>query len=318
MDPQYIDFLAGYRYDTNEVLIKQNGPVLELIIEGYWYRTVLWEVPLMASISELYFEMTNQFPYDVKELEVRNKNKAESIASVEALYSEFGTRRRFSFKVQAQVVNNLKLYGLGHMLGTSNVFLAKMNDLVPHGTVAHEWFQAHAAMFGYLRGNIEALESWVKVYGGNLGMALPDTFTSDIFYKYAFNTKYAKLFDGVRQDSGDPINFIDRTVSHYKSLRIQPNLKTILFSDNIKSIDLIKEIKGALKLRDLNDRPSDRYGIGTWLSNDVGVKPLNIVIKLTGLDFGHGWVDTVKISDSPTKHTGEPDAVKFCLASLGL
>lgn len=319
LDAQYVDFLAGYEYDPQEVHIKQEGPNLDVFVEGPWYKTVLWEVPLMATISELYFEMTNQKPYDFARRSSTNITKAHDLAGIGAQYSEFGTRRRFSFDVQAQVVGDLKEHGRGFMLGTSNVHLAKMHDLIPMGTVAHEWYQAHAAMFGYLRANFEASEAWVRVYDGNLGIALPDTFTTDVFYKYGFNTKFAKLFDGVRQDSGDPTKFIDKTIAHYRKLRILPRLKTALFSDNLNSIEKIKAIQEyCWKGIDPDHRLMDRYGIGTWLSNDVGVKPLNIVIKLVGLDFGHGWVNTVKLSDSSSKHTGDVDEIDLCLRTLGI
>jgi nicotinate phosphoribosyltransferase len=317
LSPVYLDFLSGYRYNPAEVRIQQIGETLKVFIEGDWYKTVLWEVPLMATISELYFEMTNQTPYESAARALINKEKAQDLADIGAYYSEFGTRRRFSFDNQAQVVGNLKERSRGFLLGTSNIYLAQLHDLTPMGTLAHEWYSAHAAMFGYLRGNIEASEAWVRVFEGNLGIALPDTFTTDIFYKYGFNTKFAKLFDGVRQDSGSPFDFIDKTVAHYKKLRIQPRLKAVLFSDNLNSIAKIKAIKEyCWKGKELEDRLLDRYGVGTWFSNDCGVKPLNMVIKLTGIDFGHGWVNTVKLSDSPTKHTGESSEIDLCLRTL--
>lgn len=316
MNPVYFDFLKGYRYDPSEVHIEQTGENLEVWVEGPWYSTVLWEVPLMATISELYFEMTTH-TVSIEERQFNNQVKARALKDLDIYFSEFGTRRRYSYENQGNVIGTLKLCG-EHFLGTSNVHFAMQLDSAPMGTVAHEWFQAHAAMFGFLRGNTEAMEAWVKVYGGDLGIALPDTFTTDVFYKYAFNTKYAKLFDGVRQDSGDPTAFVDKTVAHYNKLRIQPRLKTILFSDNLKSVEQIKGIHNYCMEQNVKDRISDRYGIGTWLSNDVGVKPLNIVIKLTAIDFGHGWVNTVKLSDVDSKHTGNSETVELCKRTLNL
>lgn len=318
LNPQYIDFLNGYKYDPSEVQIRQNGPNLFVDVEGYWYRTVLWEVPLMATISELYFEMTGQAAVNSEHREILNRDKAKSLANLGVFYSEFGTRRRYSFENQDQVVFNFKLYGNNHILGTSNIYLAMLNSLIPMGTVAHEWYQAHAAMFGFLQANMAASEAWVEAYQGDLGIALPDTFTTDMFYKYGFNTKYAKLFDGVRQDSGNPLIFLQKTVDHYKKLRIAPKLKICLFSDNLKSVEQIKEIHEACIALPENDRIVDRYGIGTWLSNDVGVKPLNIVIKLTALNNNDKWIPTIKLSDSPTKHTGDPNTVDLCLRTFGI
>lgn len=321
LDDQYLDFLSGYQYDPSEVLIHQEGPDLRIIIRGPWYRTVLWEVPLMATISELYFEMTGQKQaFDDDSLQENNKTKAVELAHLDVYYSEFGTRRRYSAKNQDNVIQDLKQFGQGYLLGTSNPYYAMKHDLTPMGTVAHEWFQGHAALFGYLRANYEALEAWVKVYEGNLGIALPDTFTTDAFYKHAFTTKHAKLWDGVRQDSGDPLAFLAKTIVCYKKHRIPPKLKTIMFSDNLHDLDTIRRLHANVQSVEPSDRMTDRYGIGTWFSNDVGVKPLNMVIKMTALDSGLGMVNTVKLSDSSSKRSSLFDeaATKLCLQTLGI
>ena len=312
LNPVYLDFLRGYRYNPAEVFIDQKDDVLSVEVHGFWYKAVLWEVPLMETISELYFEMTSQkgAEHDIRRM--NNAVKARDLAETGIYYSEFGSRRRFSFENQDMVIEDLRIHGSDHMVGTSNIALALRHNLTPMGTMAHEWIQGHAAMFGYLQANEKALEAWVNVYQGDLGIALPDTFTSSVFYRHAFTTKYAKLFDGVRQDSGDPKEFIAKTVQHYTRLRIPTKTKTILFSDNLKSIEQIKELHNACDFQMINDR----YGIGTWLSNDVLVKPLNIVIKMTALNFGQGAVPTVKLSDSPTKHTGDSEAVDLCLKTL--
>jgi nicotinate phosphoribosyltransferase len=306
LNPVYIDFLRGYRYNPEEVTILQTNSVLELHVEGLWAKTVLWEVPLMATISELFFEMTGQDGIDRKECHIINRDKAIKLAANGIYYSEFGARRRKSYANQDQVVGDLKKFGEGHMLGTSNVHLAMKHDLTPMGTVAHEWYQAHAAMYGYQMANEMANEAWVKVYQGDMGTALPDTFTTSVFLR-SFNTKFAKLYDGVRQDSGDPLVFLDKIVEHYKKLRINPMYKYAMFSDNLKSIDQIRKIHDACQ-----GRIVDRYGIGTWLSNDVGVKPMNMVIKLTGCNYNGEWVNTVKLSDDPMKNTGDPAEVNLC------
>jgi nicotinate phosphoribosyltransferase len=241
LNPVYLDFLRGYRYEPNEVTIIQTGPVLDLQIEGLWAKTVLWEVPLMSTISELFFEMTGQAGKPRDERHLINRDKAIKLAANDIFYSEFGTRRRFSYENQDQVVEDLEKFGEGHMLGTSNPHLAMKYDLTPMGTVAHEWYQAHAAMFGYQMANEMANEAWVKVYQGDMGTALPDTFTTNVFLR-TFNTKFAKLFDGLRQDSGNPFSFIDKAVNHYKNCRINPMYKYAMFSDNLKAIDQIRKI----------------------------------------------------------------------------
>jgi nicotinate phosphoribosyltransferase len=312
LNPVYLDFLSGYRYDPKEVIIKQEGPKLSLDIIGPAYHTVLWEVPLMATISELYFEMTGQRGYDLEKLTEINKQKAQDLAYIDVYYSEFGTRRRKSFENQNKVVEDLKKYGKGHLLGTSNVYLAMIHDLMPAGTVAHEWYSLHAALYGFIMANEKANDAWISVFHGDLGTGLPDTFTTDVFLQ-SFNTKYAKLYDGLRQDSGEPLAFLEKVLAHYNKLRVNPLYKMLLFSDNLKSIEQIKTIHEACK-----GRTNDRYGIGTWLSNHVGVKPLNMVIKLIGclFDETYGWVNTIKLSDDINKNTGDLETIELCKKTL--
>jgi len=303
LNPVYLDFLRGYHYDPSEVFIEQIGHRLKLKIRGDWYRAVLWEVPLMATISELYFEETHEGPLNRR----ATQKKAVDLAENDIYYSEFGTRRRYSFENQDLVIQDLKEHGRGHMLGTSNFYLAMKHNLTPLGTLAHEFYSAHAAMFGYTLANKMANEAWINVYQGDLGTALPDTFTTDVFLQ-TFSTKYAKLFDGLRQDSGFPLVFLEKAINHYVSLRINPMHKYIMFSDNLKSIEQIVKIHKACEGRIL-----DRYGIGTWLSNDVvGAKPLSMVIKLTACYFDGHWVPTVKLSDDVGKNTGDPAEVALC------
>ena len=309
-DPAFIDFLEGYTYDPEEVKITQEGGDVKVIIEGYWYRTVLWEVPLMALISELYFRMTGAEPQDI---EAKAKMKAIKMAELEADYSEFGTRRRFSFDVQDKVVGCLKKYSGDYFKGTSNVYLAMKHDTTPIGTLPHEWFMYHGALFGYRSANIKGLEAWVDVFQGSLGIALTDTYTTDSFFQ-SFSLKQAKLFDGVRCDSGDPLEFADKTVHFYEENRIDPVSKTIVFSDSL-NLEEVKRIKNYV-----GNRIHDTYGIGTFFTNDVGAKPLNIVIKLTDVKMTTKteYHKAVKISDDLGKNTGDPKEIEICKLTLGL
>jgi nicotinate phosphoribosyltransferase len=304
-DPVFIDLLKGYRFNPAEVTIKQTGGNLEVEIQGLWYRTVLWEVPVMAIISELYFQMTGQKPDNY---EPRAIEKAKAFANIGAELSEFGTRRRFSFDVQSRIVEIFKDNAGKYMNGTSNLYLAMKHNLTPIGTHPHEWFMYHAAHYGYRMANAIALENWVDVYQGSLGIALTDTFTTDNFFQ-SFNPKYSKLFDGVRWDSGDPLVFTDKTLKHYAANRIDPRTKTIVYSDAL-DLEKVKEIKAYV-----NGRIHDVYGIGTYLTNDVGVKPLNMVIKLfEAKPLGHQkFVPTVKLSDVEGKHTGDKEEIEICL-----
>ncbi len=310
LDPFFVDFLEGYKYDSEEVHISQEGGKLNLYIEGYWYRTVLWEVPLLAIISELYFEMKGNEPREVRS---KAKEKALELKNLQADYSEFGTRRRFSFDVQDKVVEVLKENSDEYFKGTSNVYLAMKHNTIPIGTMPHEWFMYHGALFGYRSANIKALEAWVEVFQGSLGITLTDTYTTETFFK-SFNLKQAKLFDGVRCDSGDPLDFTEKTLRFYQEHRIDPVSKTIVFSDAL-NLEEIKRIKRYVK-----NRIHDAYGIGTYFSNDVGVKPLNIVIKLTKIKETpkDEYLNAVKLSDVSGKNTGDIKEINISKLTLGL
>jgi len=310
LDPFFIDFLEGYRYNPEEVHISQEGGKLNLYIEGFWYRTVLWEVPILALISELYFEMTHSVPKDV---EKKARDKALALKEMQADYSEFGTRRRYSFEVEDKVVKILQENSGSYFKGTSNVYLAMKYNTTPIGTMPHEWFMYHGAVFGYRSANIKAMEAWVDVFQGSLGIALTDTYTTDAFLR-SFNLKLAKLFDGMRCDSGDPLAFLEKVIRFYKDNRIDPLSKTIVFSDSL-DLEEVKKIKARV-----NGRIHDTYGIGTYLSNDVGVKPLNMVIKLTRVKQtpSDDFIHAVKLSDSPSKHIGDTSEIRISKLTLGL
>ncbi|GAO28595.1 nicotinate phosphoribosyltransferase [Geofilum rubicundum] len=307
-DPVFIDLIKGFRFNPEEVRIHQIGGDLDIEIEGLWYRTVLWEVPLMAIISELYFKLTHQAAdnYEPKAIE-----KAQKFAAIGANISEFGTRRRFSFEVQNRIVEIFKTHLKTGLQGTSNLYLAMKHDLTPMGTHPHEWFMYHGAHFGYRKANEMAMENWVDVYQGNLGIALTDTYTTDNFFD-SFNTKYAKLYDGVRWDSGDPLLFTDKVLEHYSANRIDPQSKKVVYSDAL-DFEKVQEIKAHV-----NGRIRDSYGIGTYLTNDVGVKPLNMVIKLKAAkpNAGATYIPTVKLSDSEGKYTGNPGEIELCLKMI--
>jgi nicotinate phosphoribosyltransferase len=308
----YFDFLSGYEYDPFEVSISQTGGHLSVTVEGYWYRTVLWEVPLMATISELYFEMKGLKAVSIDERHKINCDKAAQLLEMRVYFSEFGTRRRYSFKNQDICVADMKAHANDHFVGTSNPYFAMKYDLTPMGTNAHEWYSAHAAMFGYQMANKTALDAWSNVYQGDLGIALPDTFTTDVFLR-SFNTYHTKLWDGLRHDSESPFAFTDKVVDHYRKLKVSPMFKTILYSDNINSISKVTQIHDYCK-----NRINDRYGLGTWMSNDVGVKPLNMVIKLTACYINDRWVWTVKLSDAESKNTGNVNEIRLCKETLKL
>ncbi|MBT3388274.1 MAG: nicotinate phosphoribosyltransferase [Desulfobacula sp.] len=313
LTPVYLDYLESYSFRPEEVDIRQENETLLLSVKGPWYRTILWESPLMAIISELFFKMSNADPVADKKRNITNKEKADILAQNNIIFADFGTRRRYSFSNHKSLINDLLSVEQNTLIGTSNVHLAKEFNIKPIGTMAHEWFMFHAALHGYQMANPSAIHAWVKAFHGDLGIALTDTYTTDAFL-YTFDTKHAKLFDGVRQDSGDPVAFIDKIIAHYKKLHIDPKTKTIVFSDGLdisKAVQIHKHCRGKIR---------DAYGIGTSLTNDVGVTPLNIVIKMTKCRTSHDrpWFNTVKLSDETAKHTGSKKEIDHCMSVLNL
>ncbi len=308
----YLDFLEGYRYDPSEVHIKQTGNDIEVTVEGLWYRTILWEVPLLALISELHYEM-NKMERDSNDIVIRNTlEKAEKLNKLGVTFAEFGTRRRHSYKVQDLVVDSLIKNKNSKFIGSSNVHFAMKYGIKPIGTHAHEWFMFHAAEFGFKMANEIALEHWVDIYRGDLGVALSDTFTTDVFFRQ-FDKKFSKLFDGVRHDSGDPLEFADKTIAHYEANGINPLYKYIIFSDGL-NLEKVEEINNYCK-----GKIGISFGIGTNLTNDVGLKPMNIVMKLISVKSqNHEWIPTVKLSDEHGKYTGDPKMIELAKEFLNI
>lgn len=297
----YIEYLKNYCFDPNEVTVKlTEDNDLDIMIKGPWHSVILWEVPLMATVSEIYYREVEGSITDFSnnKIETIAAQKGYDIDNLGTCYVEFGTRRRRSFESQKWVINGLSIFD--SYKGTSNVYFSMINKTMPKGTMAHEWVQGISVLEGLRNVNRFSMEKWIDVYGGNLGIALPDTYTTDVFLK-DFDMKLAKLFDGVRHDSGDPIVFIDKIITHYENLGIDPKEKLIIFSDGISSIDQIKLIYnyciGRIKCS---------FGIGTWFTNDFETFPLNMVIKLNSVN----GIPVVKLSDSLGKTMGDEDAIK--------
>lgn len=303
IDPTYFDFLEGYRYDPEEVHIRQLGEELSVSIEGYWYRTILWEVPIMSLICELYYQMTGQQRQPDEQVVETVRQKINQYGQLGITLAEFGTRRRHSYAVHRLVVQALTQYGQGSFIGTSNVHMAMLYQTKPIGTHAHEWFMFHAAKYGFKMANLLGLEHWSDVYRGDLGIALSDTYTTDVFFTQ-FDKKLTKLFDGVRHDSGDPLQFADKAIHHYQQKGIDPRSKTIIFSDGLNYEKVARIVEYC------RDRIGMSFGIGTNFTNDVGLSPMNIVIKMTeAYPEEAEWTPVIKLSDEPGKHTGDAETI---------
>lgn len=312
IDPTYFDFLQGYRYDPEEVRIAQHGGELTVAIEGYWYRTILWEVPIMSLICELYYQLTDQVRQPDEQVMSTATQKIERYRQLGVTIAEFGTRRRHSYAVHRLVVQALRTAVEGTFIGTSNVHMAMLYQTRPIGTHAHEWFMFHAAKYGFKMANLLGLEHWSDVYRGDLGIALSDTYTTDVFFAQ-FDKKLSKLFDGVRHDSGDPLTFADKTIAHYQQHGIDPQSKTIIFSDGLNA-DKVTRIADYCR-----GRIGISFGIGTNFTNDVGLPPMNIVIKMTEAypEEAH-WTPVVKLSDEPGKYTGDDKTIALSKQILNI
>ena len=306
----YWEWLSSFRFnpDIIEVYLDEERH-LHIEVTDYLYKVTLYEVPILAIVSEIKNIFFNQRP-SREDILSKLAAKVELSNSNALPFSEFGTRRRFSFEVHDWVVDYLKKHSK-YCTGTSNCYLAMKYNMRPMGTHPHEWFMFHGAQFGYKHANYMALENWVNVYDGDLGTALSDTYTSESFLTN-FSRKQAKLFDGVRCDSGDELEFVDKLIDRYKELGIDPVTKTIIFSNALdfeKALTLYEYCKGKIRCS---------FGIGTNLTNDTGYQPSNIVMKLSKckMNANQSWRECIKLSDDMGKHMGSITEVQACMHEL--
>lgn len=297
-NPSFFSYLKNYRFDPAQVRPKISEGELEMTIDGTWEQTILWEVPLLYTISELYFNMIDtDWEYNQSAQEMRLLQKALTLKDCKV--ADFGTRRRRNYTVQDLVVKVLSK-NMSGFVGTSNVHLAMKHGVKPIGTMAHEWIMGMSVLHGMRHANKAALTEWSEVFQGDLGIALTDTFGSKAFFE-DFDGFLARLFDGVRQDSADPIEFGEKAIEHYNSLQIDPMTRTVVFSDSLT------DEKAAKINEHFDGRIGCSFGIGTHLTNDfVDSKPLNIVIKLMECN----GIPVVKLGDDPGKSIGDPDALR--------
>lgn len=297
----YVDFLERWQPRYDDFTITTDAECgLAIETRGTWLNTSMYEIPVLAIVNEVYFRMTYEYDELITSFKERVDAKVQALISGEykiGNFSEFGLRRRLSSEAQEYAIQELVKhnpeYADSLCVGTSNVYLAKKFGITPVGTMAHEWIMCVGQgnhMHNPAYSNWYALDSWVKEYGVLNGTALTDAITTEVFLK-DFQLTYATLFTGVRHDSGDPFEWGDKMIAHYESLGINPKTKTLLFSDSLnfeKADKLNAYFKG---------RAGVAFGIGTYISNDTIVPPLNIVMKTTACN----GMDVAKISDTPGK-----------------
>ena len=294
----FVDFLRIFQFQRDFIEVRDNAGTLEIVARGPQVHVMAFEIHVLAIVNELYFRHVDQgaaidegrrrLADKVRMLrdfgrEPRRRNPFE--------FFDFGVRRRFSGDWHREVVATLQREVPEYFKGTSNVLLARDLNLVPIGTMAHEFLQSHQAL-GYRLRDFQkaALEGWVQEYRGDLGVALTDVVGMDAFLA-DFDLYFAKLFDGLRHDSGDAIVWGEKALAHYEKLRIDPHTKRMVFSDGL-------DFDRAIALHHhFSDRTQCGFGIGTNLTNDMGLKTLHIVMKLTHANRQ----PVAKLSDSPGK-----------------
>lgn len=312
----FVDFLGIFRLNEKYVSVtpRDNGEI-DITIQGPWLHTILFEIPVLAIVNEVYFRNTQKLP-DFAQGRARLDVKIEQLRApglAELKIADYGTRRRFSKAWHEEVLRVLcaRLGTLhspgaaqgaaGQFAGTSNVLFAWKLGLTPLGTMAHEYLQACQALGPRLRDSqVFGFESWAKEYRGDLGIALSDVYGINAFLR-DFDMYFCKLFDGARHDSGDPFAWGERLIAHYKKNRVDPRSKILIFSDSLtvpRTIELYQQFRGRCQLA---------FGIGTNLTNDLGDPPahvpLQIVIKMTRCN----GQPVAKLSDTPSKNMCEDE-----------
>lgn len=293
----YVDFLTLFRLQRKYInVVDMGNGEIDVVIKGPWLHTIPFEIYVLSIVNEVYFRNQPQSK-QAKDLvwETGFSKLKEKIAAVKAdgkmKFSDFGTRRRYSRAWHEEVVKELKTQLPDNFTGTSNVLFAMKYNLTPIGTMAHEYLQACQVLGPRLRDSQKfALEKWVQEYRGDLGIALTDVIGLDAFLR-DFDLYFCKLFDGVRHDSGNPYEWGEKILAHYAKMKINATTKQFVFSDGL-------DIEKAIALNNHFDgRVRCFFGIGTNLTNDVGFKALNIVLKMTSCNGS----PVAKLSDTPGK-----------------
>jgi nicotinate phosphoribosyltransferase len=315
----YFEWLRGFRFDPSIIKIwLDEESHLHIEATDLIYKVTLYEIPILSTVSELYYRFKNidfsDWDYIDKQLEKKIRISNENSIK----FANFGMRRRYSHEVEDHVTEFLAKNAT-FFIGSSTVYFAKKyqsirKDLKPIGTMAHELMMATGAFMGPKEANYYVMRRWSEIYGGAMGVMLPDCFTTEVFLRN-FSLDMAKLYDGVRHDSGDPFVFGDRIIAKYESYNIAPRTKSIVFSDALdfdRALAIQKYFEKRIKVS---------FGIGTNLTNDVeNANPLNIVMKLKSFQVNSRQpvYRCVKLSDVSGKELGDPDEISSYKIILGL
>jgi len=293
----FVDFLGLFQMNAKYVTVQASDAVpgeIEIVVRGPWLHTILFEIPLLAIVNEVYFRNTVRAPdyADGRRRLLQKIGLIRNDASLDGMrVADYGTRRRFSRLWHDEVIVGLRDALGENFAGTSNVMYAMRHNVLPLGTMAHEYLQACQSLGPRLRDSqTYGFEVWAREYRGDLGIALSDTYGMQAFFR-DFDLYFCKLFDGARHDSGDPFEWGEKLIAHYESLRVDPRTKTLIFSDSLNvplAIQLYQRFSARTRLA---------FGIGTNLTNDLGLTPLQIVIKMVRCN----GQPVAKLSDTPEK-----------------
>jgi len=290
----FVDFLALFHFNRRHIDVRADGDDLAISIKGPWLHTILFEIPVLAIVNEVYFRATQPAPDHAegrRRLAAKLALVAEQPAALGFAFADYGTRRRFSHTWQREVLTTIHAQAPTRLVGTSNAYFAKELGLLAVGTMAHEWLQAAQALGPRLRDSQRwAFQKWADEYRGDLGIALSDVAGLHAFMR-DFDMYFCKLFDGARHDSGDPIAWGEALLAHYGANRVDPKTKSLVFSDALtfpRAIEIARHFEG---------RAKTAFGIGTNLTNDLGYTPLQIVIKMVRCE----GQPVAKLSDTPAK-----------------
>lgn len=304
MKSSFVDFLSIFRLQQRFIQIEASGDALEIVARGPQVHVMFFEIFVLAIVGELH---ARRVPLEAAMVEGRRRlaakiaqlhtfeHEAKAVEHAHPFgFFDFGLRRRFSSIWHEEVIQTLMAEVPQFFKGTSNVYLAKKYGLTPIGTMAHEYLQTFQAVRDVPLRYFQkaALDAWVQTYRGDLGIALTDVVGMDAFLR-DFDLFGAKLFDGLRHDSGDPVEWGEKALAHYAKLRVDARTKRLVFSDSLT-------IEKAIGLwRHFSTRAQTAFGIGTHLTNDFGPNfpALEIVMKLVRCNGR----PVAKLSDSPGK-----------------
>ncbi len=316
----FFTYLRGYRFKPSEVKINQDEEGhLDIKVQGKWFSTIMWEMPLLSCVSELMHTINGDFErYDAALEERRAREKSERIFGAGLVLGDMGTRRRLSFSHQEMVVRTMAdVYRRGgwsgKFTGTSNVWLAMKNDLPCLGTMSHQLISFEEIVSGVFECNFNVMKKFSDVFDGDNGIYLYDCFGDKVFFGN-LSKRMAMMYKGLRVDSGNEEEQTEKIIAKYRSLGIDPAHKQVVFSNGLnidRAIEIHKYCAG---------RVQDSYGVGTFLTCDVtGCAPSNIVIKLTKgrITESREWHDCVKLSCDKGKTLGNKQKCDFILSQIG-